>query len=145
MGDNHEILTWAMQKADEIWAEIHAHKIMPFSKEKIRALTAVEAETREANRDALDVLSALSSYFGMGMGDETTTAEEYHKRIRKGIDDQAEGTQRLIAETAERVERETLDRCAGAMRHDDYCWPEFGEQSAAAIRSFPAKYGKATV
>lgn len=46
------------------------------------------------------------------------------------------------AETAERVERETLDRCAGAMRHDDYCCPEFAEQSTTAIRSIPAKYGK---
>jgi len=49
-----QIPQWAMEKADEFWAEIHSHKLMPFSKEKIfaRALAA-EVERLTAERDAL--------------------------------------------------------------------------------------------
>ena len=47
------------------------------------------ASTRQATADlaeALEVLGGLSSYLGMGLGDERTTAQEYDRRIREGID-----------------------------------------------------------
>ena len=40
----------------------------------------------DAASDALDVLSNLYSYLGTGMGDDNTTAEQFDKRIRWGID-----------------------------------------------------------
>ena len=35
--------------------------------------------------EAMDILSNLSHYLSCGLGDETTTAEEYGARIREGI------------------------------------------------------------
>jgi predicted lipoprotein len=69
---------WAMQKADEIWAEIHAHKIMPFSKEKIiaRALTAVEAERNQARVDRDKWQKAANLY-----SDQLTAAKAENERL----------------------------------------------------------------
>lgn len=36
--------------------------------------------------DALDILAGLSSFLGAGLGDDSTTPEEYGRRIRWGID-----------------------------------------------------------
>lgn len=36
--------------------------------------------------DAMGVLSALSSYLGAGLGEDTTTPDQYNERIRWGID-----------------------------------------------------------
>lgn len=45
------------------------------------------AEGAERERDeARDVLSGLALFLGVGMGDETTTADKYDDRIRWGID-----------------------------------------------------------
>lgn len=50
--------------------------------------------------DAMLDLSGLSSYLGAGLGDHTTTAEQYHERIRWGIDHM------LRVETGRREEAE---------------------------------------
>lgn len=56
--------------------------------------------------DALDVLSSLASYLGVGLGDETTTAEQFDKRIRWGIDNHTNGTIRLCGAVVERLSQE---------------------------------------
>jgi hypothetical protein len=68
----------------------------------LRALPAVAPGVR----DGMDVLSALSSYLGAGCGDETTTAEEYAKRIRWGVDYQASTAVRLCAAVVERLSKD---------------------------------------
>jgi hypothetical protein len=53
---------------------------------------------------AEDILSGLSSYLGVGLGDdETTTAEDFDKRIRWGIDNHTNGTIRFCASIIERL------------------------------------------
>lgn len=58
---------------------------------------------READAEARDVLSALSSYLGCGLGDDATTLQEYDKRIRFGIDEMFNGAVRLSADVVERL------------------------------------------
>lgn len=59
--------------------EQEATLIMREAHEKLAELT----KERDALRDAL---STLSSWLGQGLGDDTTSAEDYEKRIREGVD-----------------------------------------------------------
>lgn len=56
---------------------------------KAALFAALPAAPAEDVRDGMDVLSGLSSYLGAGLGDETTTAEQYDQRIRWALDDMA--------------------------------------------------------
>lgn len=56
-------------------------------------------------RDAMSSLADLSSYVGAGIGDDNTTADEYHERIRWGIDHLVSAT---IQRCADVVEKESL-------------------------------------
>jgi hypothetical protein len=44
-------------------------------------------EVLKERNDAYDALSSLAFYLAVGSGDSTTSADEYHRRITKGIDD----------------------------------------------------------
>lgn len=50
------------------------------------SLTHPAPADEAVERVALDVLAGLSSYLGAGIGDDTTTAQQYDDRIRWGID-----------------------------------------------------------
>lgn len=50
-------------------------------------------------RDALSSMADLSSYVGAGGGDENTTADEYHERIRWGINHMTEAAAGLQGKT----------------------------------------------
>lgn len=69
---------------------------------RIAALAPAEAGGVEAR----EVLSGLSSYLGAGMGEDDTTAEEYEKRIRWGIDYQINATVQRCANVIEELSKQ---------------------------------------
>ncbi len=76
----------------------------------IRSLTppapAPWVQPPEAERPAMDALSAISSYLGAGMGDAQTTAEQFYDRIMWGITDQLRGMANLAAQKVEGLSRD---------------------------------------
>jgi hypothetical protein len=50
------------------------------------SVSAGEENCDEYVDNALETLSAISSYVGSGLGDENTTPSEYYERILEGID-----------------------------------------------------------
>jgi hypothetical protein len=57
-----------------------------------------------AERQALDVLAGLSSALGAGVGDFSTTAEEYEQRIQWGIEHLVNATIQRCADVVERAQ-----------------------------------------
>ncbi|MDO6966928.1 hypothetical protein [Rhizobium alvei] len=77
------------------------------------ARIADQYRQRETGNDSLDILSAISSYLGCGLGDENTTDEAFYKRIILGIDNHANcgidfGRRQAFKEAAQIVENAPL-------------------------------------
>lgn len=59
--------------------------------------------------DAMGVLSTLSSYLGAGLGEDTTTPDQYNERIRWGIDAMVQHQARI----ADGYKQQMIFECAG--------------------------------
>lgn len=86
------------KEVGDIWAA----KVAAQADYEARILAALEP----APDLALDVLSGLSSYLGAGIGDDSTTAAEYDKRIRWGIDHQISATVHRCAAVVEELSKD---------------------------------------
>lgn len=101
------------------------------------ALKDQECEKLERERDeAREVLEAISLYLSVGMGDESTTAAQYHERILEGMKmltdpliekwqavgkerDEAREDARLLAERLTRLELDSSKALAKLERERD--------------------------
>lgn len=59
----------------------------------------------EDDNEALNVMAGISSYLGAGLGDDDTTADQYGKRIRWGLDNHHNMTVQLCADIVERLSK----------------------------------------
>lgn len=97
----------AMQKADNLFVDLSCESdrdtqtlILAHALEAVReaADKAATERERERNNDAMETLSALALYLGVGSGDEATTADQFHKRILKGFELSTQSAMELATE-----------------------------------------------
>jgi hypothetical protein len=88
-----------------------ARKPRPLSNEEWRpraqmiidALAPVPQATENPENEYRDALSAISSFLGAGLGDDSTSADDFYKRIRWGIDNHVSCTFDFCAAIVERL------------------------------------------
>lgn len=105
-----ELVEWLLSRAEAAEKALADARNAAF---KEAARIADQYKQREPGNDSLDILSAISSYLGCGLGDENTTDEAFYKRIIWGIDNHANcgidfGRRQAFKEAAQIVENAPL-------------------------------------
>lgn len=97
------------------------------------SVQAALAKVRGEERAALDVPASLSSYLGAGIGDDSTTAEQYDARIRWGIDHLASVFRTRAANVIEECSKERPRLSWGEVKRavrEDTFFPEPSDVAA---------------